>query len=99
MEERHGQIADVIGGELIHLGQDRADPGQAALAAQAGLGGARGARREEEQSERLLGHPDRLLIRKTGTGHSGQQGGVRGGPSRVEVAGGVVDHQDPLGWK
>ena len=55
VEERHGRIADVVGGQLEHLGHGRADPGHATLAAQAGLGCPRGTRGEQQVPERLLG--------------------------------------------
>ncbi len=55
VEERHGHVADVVGGQLEHLGHGRPDPGHAALAAQAGLGRPRRARGEQQVPERLLG--------------------------------------------
>ena len=58
VEERHGQVADVVGGELEHLGHDGPDAGQASLAAQAGLGRARRARGEQQEAERVLGDAD-----------------------------------------
>ncbi len=56
VEQRHGEVADVRRLEGVHLRHDGADAGQAALAAQAGLGRAGGARGEEEIAERLGGH-------------------------------------------
>ena len=56
VEERHGEVADVLGLECVHLRHDGADAGQPALAAQAGLGRAGGARGEEEVAERVGRH-------------------------------------------
>ena len=97
MEERHGHVADVVRRELVHLGDDPADAGQSALAAEAGLRGPRGTGREQEQAEALLGHAHRRLVGQGSPGHAGQKGRVRRSSPRRRVTGRVVDHQDAVG--
>ena len=80
-------IADVVGGELEHLGHGRSDPGHPSLAAEAGLGCSRGARREQQVPERVLGDrgPGRVGEgRALGPGH---QLAVGGRLALTEVAG------------
>ena len=55
VEQRHRDVADVVFGDLEHLGDDGADAGEPPLAAQARLGGPGGPRGEEQESERVLG--------------------------------------------
>ena len=97
MEQGHRQVADVVGGELEHLGDGGADAGQPALAAEAGLGRARRPRREEQVAEGLLGHPDAPGLGQRGTRRAAQARAIGVDPSVHQVTRWVVDDQDPVG--
>ncbi len=97
VEERHGQIAHVVGAELVHLRHDGADPGEAALAAEARLGCPGRPRGEEEQTEALLGDLCLGRIRQRGTGDVREQTGVRRRVGGTGVTGRIVDDQDAIG--
>ena len=99
VEERHGQVADVVAGQLEHLGHDRADAGQSPLAAQAGLGGPRRPRGEEQQAQGVLGDRRLRLVGERRAGDAGQEGPVGCRRSRPQVSRGFVDDQDPLWWQ
>jgi hypothetical protein len=97
VEERHRQVADVVLGELEHLGHDGTDAGQPPLAAQACLGRPRRPRGEQQQPERLLGHPGLGLVGQRRPGRLTDQPAVDRAVVGADVAGGVVDHQDAVG--
>ena len=76
MEHRHRQVAHVVGTELHHVGQRAADPAEPALRAQARLGSARRARREQQQVQVGVGDLD---VRESSASVMLERLGVRGG--------------------